>query len=325
MNTGKINFERKIYEKILVLKNVIKKDKNIYQIAGVTSQHLYFSTIYPGNYLETNLSLEYLKQDYLEGRSFQKRHISYQMFIDSPHVYLCIGNYRKIYIASFPSGAITDSVSTHYIFTRSAFMPPVSFALRCFDTIRPPDQIFVKVNLANRSVQRENHISPKMGDAGISTDGLLYYDTTAAALLFCHFYNDEALEMNDNLQKKRNFYTIDMSDRSLTIGGNESLKGAPISKYTNITPRYFNNSYSWVSQGKLLVASKIRHVKEFAADFGSSTAIDIYDIKTGAYQYSFHLPNYKGEDVAEFVIFNHLIIALYRNYIATYQLLEKII
>ncbi len=316
-------FERKIGKAIVLFKNSVKKDKGIYHIEGASDSHLYFSTFYPGKFLETNLSLGQINQDSLRGRYFPKYHVSHQMFISASQIYLCIGNLKKIYIADFASKRITYSFSTHYVFTRAAFLKSTSFALRCFDTIRPADQIFVKINIPEKSLKREKNISERKGDAGISLDGLLQYDATTASLVFCHFYNNQVLCMDTTLLLKNKFYTIDGSDSSRTKGGGAHLNGTTFSKYTNVTPRYFSNSHSWVTNGELFVASRLKASNESLSDFERNTVIDVYDIKNQSYRYSFYLPNFKGEKSDEFAVFNHLVVAIYKSNIATYSIRDS--
>lgn len=302
----------------------LPRSPEVYNISGIRDGVLYFSSIYPGEYFTTDSTFALLYKNTIKNTHFQHSHVPYQMFINEGQLYICIGNYKIIYIADIKSNLLIDSVHTGYVFTRSQFIPPNSFAIRCFDTIAPLDQIFAKIDVNSRSIMREHNISNKHGDAGISSDGQVLYDPLSYTILYSQFHDSHIIKIDTNLNKLSIFQTVNKTDSSTTTGGKEYLKSIEIVKYTNTSPRYNLNLYNWIDGNNLFILSGAKSSNESLDKFNSQTNIDIYNLKENRYISTISLPNKNNEKAKQFALFDRILVVLYKSNIVIYKLSGEI-
>jgi hypothetical protein len=316
--TASSGIRRTIENGFLQLTQSAPRSNDIYRVIGTHENKIYFASTHYGVLYEGLNSITNLKKDSFVGLS-QSNYVLYTPLYDYPLVMFCIGNRKKIYTGDLRSQKIVDSAVVPLTFTRVSHVCSNIFDFRAFEKEMPPNQIFIKVNLTNSSFQKEEHISERNNDAGISTDGLLNYDSNTSTLVYSYFYKSEVLLLDTNLHKIVQFHTIDSLNTTETRSGAVDTTKKYL-KYTNLTPRYIHNAYSYVSNGKLYINSSLKADNEPSNIFDNNSVIDVYDINKRKYLYSFYVPYYDGEKMRDFAVFSGVLVALYKKYIATYKM-----
>jgi len=315
----KNGFNRKVLTPLASVVSAIEKPAEVFDIAGTYNESIYFKTRWPGKLFITDLALGNQRALTLNLPANKKlASIFYHFIEDSSNFKILAGNMPAIITAHaslpgkgrrFPAG----------VFTRAVRISEHSYVFRGFDsTRRTPDQIFVKGDARIGVTAREHNISELNGDAGVSTDGLLHYDSTTNQLLYIYFYRNEILCLDTNLNLLSKRHTIDVNSDFTTTGGQLSKNGK--ATFTNTAPRRMINWTNCVYKGMLFNNSRLKGDNETDNDFKNGSAIDVYDVATGKYKGSFYIPRYKEEKMRQFNIVNDRLIAIYKNHIATYEI-----
>src|SRR5690242_8066537 len=189
--TNKNGFRRRLERSSIQVINAIKKPSDVIAICAVSGMHIYFQTTTPGKLVITNDLLQGLQYLSIHYSSDEKAAALFYTIIDSPAIYLLAGNNGTVAHANFPDKNFSCFSFKLPVFTRAVLIRPSTFIIRGSDTSSvKPDQIFMKINAATAFVQSEKNLSEKKGDAGIATDGLLHYDSSAHVLIYTFFYNN---------------------------------------------------------------------------------------------------------------------------------------
>lgn len=312
-------FERTISENNLKLLAVMQRDKVIDDVAGTSPGHYYFQTKAPGILLVADKYLKRKKYLTLKIATNKKLGSFFFSSVDSPAVEIMSAN-----IHALISGKLEDSLSITVlpskIFTRAVKISPDTYVLRGFDsTVKTIDQIFKKINVKTNHVRLENHISERRNDGGMTTDGELLYDRKTNLLTYIHFYSNKMLCLDTNLNLIYSGKTLGSENAS----GSNAMALSSTGALTSASPKRVINNASYTVNGLLFNHSRVVSKSEMGNNRNSGNTIDIYDIKTGEYKESFYIPYIKGQTINKFKIFENILIVLYRDYIATYQLSYK--
>jgi len=84
-------------------------------------------------------------------------------------------------------------------------------------------------------------------------------------------------------------------------------------------PKYVNKQIS-ANQKFLFVWSALRADNESAEHFEHVSAIDVYDLKNGKYQFSLELPDLGGNKLRSFCVDHQSVICLYGYYVYQYKI-----
>ncbi|HEX9512284.1 MAG TPA: hypothetical protein VF939_17450 [Puia sp.] len=315
----KNGFSRLFAKGTITLLNVSPNNDQATDICGVTKDLLYFSLPDPAKILVSNHILQEKRYLFTNVSPNSKLSSNFNYLVSSSHINLFAGNASSIYIIDLPSRNTSRFNISKSTFTRAISISSNSFILRGFDSsLKTQDQIFIKVNPVNGLRQKENNISEKKNDAGITTDGILRYDSFSHSVIYTYFYRNEFLCLDTNLNLRYIGKTIDtLNTFQVVVGALNSQDGKT---FTNISPSRIVNWQNCISNNRLFVNSMIQADNEEPKTFNTNSAIDVYNLTDGHYLGSFYIPLYKDERVRQIQIYNDLIIVLYKNYITTYKM-----
>jgi hypothetical protein len=310
-----IDFERKASSIEPKLISITQRNKMIVDVAGITRQSLYFQTKSPATLLVTNKELKANRYLTLNIPASNKIGTLFFSSVDSPAINIVAGNAHSI-ISGNVNENLAVKVLPSKIFTRAARISLDSYIVRGFDsTTKTLDQIFMKIDAGAGKIQREKGVSEMRNDAGISTDGQLHFDEATKLVTFVHYYSNKIFCLDTNLNLMYTAKTFGSADANESVKMSISSKG----EVTNATPKRTINKGSDTWNGLLFNQSKVYSKNDISSNRNSETVIDIYDIKTGLYKESFYIPSLKGQTIHKFRIYDNLLVALYKDYIATYQ------
>ena len=307
-------FNRKIENVSLPRISWIKKPQNITSISTVTKDHIYFQTTIPGKLIIVDHHLTDPQCVSIPYPSDQKTASLFYTIIDSPGIYLLAGNKGTIAHANLHNKTFYNYSFKLPVFTRTVFIPPATFIIRGYETSSiKPDQVFMKINTASSLLQREKNLSEKKRDAGITTDGLLQYDSSVHLLIYTFFYSNNIICFDTSLQLIYKAHTIDTTNAYQIQTGSIGTETEKV--FTNTMPSRIVNWESDVSDGKLYINSWMKADNESIPQFNNNSVIDVYDIISGAYKKSFYVPFFRGEKMESFKVYKNEVIAIYKDYI----------
>lgn len=317
-NSNKNGFSRSHQMEYIHLTDSFAFPKGMFRIAGLTDKTLFISTLRPGYFQRVNLETGQLTIDSVSGINVPPVNIYNDTKIDSPNIFISIGNYNRIYKGNFTTKQITDSAISPYLFIRSCFTSDTTVALCAFDTSKSKDQLFVKYNFSDRKFARSNETADNGRDA-INNDGLLRYDKKNAELLYIYFYQSRVSLFNADLSIKGTIHTVDTFNNFSTHGSMTDM-GNGKSLYTNQTPKYDISSLSYVYNGKVYIISSLRADNETEEDFKNNAVFDVYDTQERKYLYSFMIPQQRKDLIRDFIVRDNKLVILYGRSISVYDL-----
>ena len=291
--------------------NVLARPEDMMEYAGSTGSQIYFRTKDATRLFVTDHQLGNGKYIDIGFPSNPKINSLFEIIVDSPRINIFAGNLPGI-IRVLPNEKAWVTKFSNALFTRSVLISTNSVALRMFEGV---DQIFAKGDLLTGKLVKENGISAKKEDAGLSSDGLLHYDKTKNLLVYVSFYNNQVLYLDTNMNLISKNKTIDNVANGFRAGEIKS-KG----KITSLEPRRLVNVYSSTCNGLLFTNSRLKSKEETEHIFNEVSVIDVYDIGNGLYIGSFYLPSYKNEKLKTFDVLDGKILVMYKHNIITYTL-----
>jgi hypothetical protein len=204
------------------------------------------------------------------------------------------------------------------LFTRIVPLNSRLIAVRAFDSSRTK-QVFEIIDKQSKKIIKHSDVIPNQTDAGLSSDGLLQYDSASKRLVYVQFYQNKIFCFDTSLNLLYIFHTID------TINTNPVLTKSFMmeNKTGNLVPSVpltIVNKAIYAYGGNLFVLSNLQADNETSSVFLKSSVIDIYDLSNGIYKGSFYVPDMDREKINSFALSGNIFIALYNNHIATFQL-----
>jgi hypothetical protein len=193
-----------------------------------------------------------------------------------------------------------------------------SLALRSYSTFSK------SYELAGKSASSPFRFKPdllqKQIDGLFCLDGQLHYDKELKRVVYTHFYRNEFVVADSDLNLLYRGHAIDTFSHARikvsNVGSvNESMLSAP--------PMQINvNSY--VSGKYLFLQSNLLAKNEDIGDFIGGAIIDMYDLTDGSYHQSFYIHNYKNFRPADFIVFDDHLAVTFDRYLVLYKMSERI-
>jgi len=238
------------------------------------------------------------------------------MIIDSPVVVLHGSSFRvNISQQIFTSQYWKEyKLSNNYI--RAVKISPSSYVIRGF-ALGGHDACLWKEHLYNHKLLLNDTVFDKRGDAGISTDGLLFFDTLTSTLVYFHFYANKILYLDTNLTLIRTGRTIDTYSNYQVIA--KGLRDGKRTKYSMATAPRRVNYYGCINNGCLYINSALKADNESTGSHNDSSVIDIYNIRDAAYLGSFYIPKSSGKRVKDFRFINKRLYVTYHSKLVIYE------
>ena len=189
LNTNSISkkaqFERIFLKLTLSISCVVDKDNSLSGFCGMDKAHFYFRTNEVNKLVITDQNLKNKRTLLIDVPLNEIINSHFDIEIDSPFVIVKAGNVPGIYLANIHSGKTTYYKTTTRLFTRAVKVSSSTYVFRGFDaSVKSIDQILIKVRLDGEVLNRQQSLFELINDAGISTDGMLYYDTSSNVLVY---------------------------------------------------------------------------------------------------------------------------------------------
>lgn len=317
LNPAKNNFVRTFEHQPVNSISALKIDKTIRGFSGITSQSLYLETGDPNIMFKADAALQKIKAVQFSIKESMALSSMFISNIDSPFLYIAGGNIPVLIKADLNSDAVEYKDLPTKTFSRFVAISNSSFIFRMYKNLEGKwEQIFVKCSLFTNKQIEESKALDRNGDAGFTTDGLLHYDSLLHELIYVHYYNNEIICIDTNLNVLYTMHTIDKNAvPSMTAN---KFKAGETLEYTNTKPVYDINMQSCVDDGLLYVNSNIKADNEDGGLFKRNAVIDVYSIANRKYKSSFYVPNLNNKRLQTFKVYKNHLYALYNNRIVLY-------
>lgn len=309
------NFKRNFKYEVKTLK-LFDILYNSYYIAGFVDNHIYL-----GNYqaifhvLRINASLtDSLFIRIQANRKDLKYNSLYTVRVESDNVYLFNGVDRSILKGTTDNWeTFPDPIYTPY-FSQAVPINNNTIAFRYVSNKTGFNALRKESKVSGR-IENET-ILEKQVDGLFCTDGVLQYSKMLKKLVYTYYYRNQVILMDTNLQVVKKIKTIDPIDTAI-------IKVAAVKsnhETTLASPPIMVNARSVIWRKYLFVHSKIMGRHEDHVKFKNSSAIDVYNLETSKYCYSFYLPNHNDHPMAQFIVLEGCILALSDHFLVKYYI-----
>ena len=300
--------------------NVLDLPSNAYYVAGTTPTRLYLGNmIRPLELLTTPISLRDTQRvaitvENLKAIQFQR----IQLKIDSPHFYILDGIRPAILKGIVNTWRAQRYMPDSAYFTEAIPLSPTSVAIRIFSRLTHT-YVLGKETIQPPYLQLEPGILTKQVDGLFCMDGMLHYNRETNQLVYLYYYRNQFICMDSSLNVLYRGKTIDTISHA-------QIKVAALRSESSITlaaPPLTVNNRSCVSGNHLFVHSNLLASNERRETFEQASVIDVYDLRDGAYRFSFYLFNPEKQKLHDITVTGDRLIAMFGKHLYTYKLAGK--
>lgn len=251
----------------------------------------------------------------IDSSALKKYYTKSRISVNPPYFYLLDGVTPKLLRGSISSWNANKFIYDNAYFNQAIPIGPKSLAIRSIDA-ENHELILGKVTNKPPNVQLAPNLLEKQLDGIFCTDGALLYNTKRSELIYVYYYRNEYLIIDT---------TMHLIDKRKTIDTNSiaKIKSKAIDAYNSKTmtaPPFLVNKNSYTYNDYLLVHSNLMAKNESPERFKNSTVIDVYNLKTNTYNFSFYINGYKGFKLKRFMITDNHLLAIHHNYLIIYEL-----
>ncbi|WP_343303076.1 hypothetical protein AAHN97_16095 [Chitinophaga niabensis] len=288
-----------------------------YYIAGLSK-----TKIYLGNY---NAQLHLLILDYklrdtqqitLRLDTIPKTRLL-KLVVDSPHVFLYEGVGPTLYKSNLPNYSLNTYFGKTASFIAGIPLNEHSMIVRAYDGINKKTDLYKVSNDSSGVVRFTKNILEKQVDGILCCTGSFNFNRDAGKIVYVYRYRNQFICMDTGLNVLYKAETIDtntVAKISVSDTDTESTLDAASLTINNI---------SCISDSLIFVSSNLMGDNESIVEYNKSNSIDVYSLRDGKYLYSFGLPKYQENSIKDIDVFEDKLVAIYKNRIIIYRLLNK--
>jgi hypothetical protein len=197
-------------------------------------------------------------------------------------------------------------------------MGPSSFALRSYSSFSKSYELAGKSETSSFTFKPD--LLQKQIDGLFCLDGQMHYNKELKRLVYTHFYRNEFVVADSNMNLVYRAHAIDTFSHARikvsTVGSeNESMLAAP--------PMQLSVA-SCVSGKYLFIQSNLLANNEDVGDFIGGAIIDMYDLTNGTYHQSFYINSYKNFRPSDFIVFDNNLAVIYDRYLVLYKISKRV-
>jgi hypothetical protein len=305
-------FVREFNESLVAI-DTINLGFDSYYIAGQTPHTLFLGNLVaPRHIISVNIhtgDTNHIALNIYNPKKIAFRDIKCR--VDSPRFFLTDGTVPCIF-----QGSLTDRVARQVTMRIPYFvdMEPLQndgFAFRSLAA----DGI-AKLSYVSSTEAFVTNVLTKQVDGVFCTSGIMSYDNQRHQLVYVHFYRNDVLILDSCLRSSATIYSIDTVSRAkISIG---STSDGSFSTFAS--PPVLVNRQSSTFDGVLVINSKILDDNEAALTLKESSDFDFYQIASGDYLGTFHIPNFMTEEAKFHRLFTSRLAVLYKTHLLVYRI-----
>lgn len=244
--------------------------------------------------------------------------ISPKLSISGNFFYLADGTSAKLYQGHVGDWQAQRILPKSVYFMDVLAVGPASF-VTCSIAATNRESIFCKQAGYLSTPLMFSNLLTRQEEGLFSTEGILEFDEKAKRIAFLYSYRNEWLTLDTNLKLLNKARTIDTNSLAKIKVHTDVKTG--VSKLAS-PPLIVNRSCS-ASNNYLFVQSNAKAENDISNLLAHHTAIDVYDLVTASYRFSFLIPNYDEEKLRAFTVHDQYLFAMFDHHILKYNLISK--
>lgn len=294
---------------------------NSYYIAGGTPHRVYLGNyVSPLHLLEVDLeTLDTTKVSLRVAGIMDQKFWSVRVKVDSPYFFVSDGAVPRIYQGSVDTWRASRFAGDSIHFRAMAPIGWGKFALKTLDGT-PRQNVLATLTSSIPSYRFTDSVLIKQVDGIFCTDGMLHVDPSSKQLVYVYHYRHDFFVLDTNLVVRLRGQTIDTVGRAkLTVATIASTD-----EYTLSSPPLLVNKRSCVSEQRLFVNSRLLSRNQLRNGFDAGEVMDVYDLRSGKYQFSFYIYNFWGSRrMTDVGVYGDRMVVLYGSLLRVFSLRPK--
>ncbi|RAW01574.1 hypothetical protein [Pseudochryseolinea flava] len=182
----------------------------------------------------------------------------------------------------------------------------------------PYTNILGKESHYNCSAIIADSILEKQVDGLFCTSGMLHYNQALNLAVYLYSHRNEYILLDTNLSIMGKGNTID----TFTVARVRSVYVESDRERKLVSPNSQINLYSFVAGTSLFVVSGLLTRYDNFDKALRSSVIDVYDISSQTYCYTFYLPDFEGQRFSSIMVSGNKLYAIYRKKLRVFRLLQ---
>ncbi|WP_316837826.1 hypothetical protein [Pedobacter nutrimenti] len=232
--------------------------------------------------------------------------------IDSSNLFLIDGIKAKISTGSTTDYTLTQDIVGPY-FSAAVPLSVNSFLFRSIGGNNV--NVLGKQQVRGMTFVREDLLKKQI-DGVFCTDGIFLQVPKYNKVFYIYHYRNQFLSLDTNLSLLYKGKTIDTNSLAkIKVGRIKSSN-----QVTMASPPLLVNKQACANKDYLFIRSALKADNETDDMHDKATAIDVYSANDGKYKLSFYLPEFAGEKLTDFKVYDKMLVALFGHYIYTFKL-----
>ncbi|MCD9019954.1 hypothetical protein [Parachryseolinea silvisoli] len=298
----------------------IDLDNAFYYISGVDKNSIYLSnykkpfTLVQIDHLLKQFKTIKLKTTRLDS-IFEPR--NFRTTIDSPNIFMTHGTMPIILRGDLKNHTVSPFMSDKNIFfTEARPITDSTFALLSYSAKSKALQLgFLDISSDTKLTFRYGLLKTK-SDETFSVYGTILLSTDKNKIIYIYTYKNEILIADTKLQNEYILNTIDtFKTPPITVS-----KVSDKSKFMLSSPQILVNGISCTSGDYIYIRSNLLAKNENKKNFIDNSTIDVYNVSSKKYEFSFYIPKHNSKEFIDYKIINEKIYALYEDRMIKYQI-----
>lgn len=317
MSRKKNGFQRKLNSMFVHAGDTLDVRFNSYYVAGYTKDKIYLgNTSAPTYVLVCNIALV--------DTAPIRTHFFYGGRINGEGLHLWVDSPRFFYLdrinALLLAGVHPDSIAatgrvSKVQFTKGVPLSGSSAVIKVYDR-RLHQEVLRKESIFESDHDQPYYPLHVQGEGIFSPDGSIVYDKKSARIAYVYYYRNEFVVLDTNLNPLFKGHTIDTVAHPHIEVSTVASEGIT----TMSAPPMMVNKRCCIAGNYLLVQSMLRSDGEGEASFQRISAIDVYSLLNGNYQFSFYLPKSHGLDISDLSFCGDRLLVFYGRYLLSYKI-----
>ncbi|WP_316834743.1 hypothetical protein [Pedobacter nutrimenti] len=281
--------------------------------AGYSHDSIYIGNLYtPDRLVRVDSNLKDTLAVRLGIPNHTKLTKGYTNLVADNSVYTLDGN-QPLLLEGNNSNRILKPVSKPPYFTQAIHTEGNSFVLR---VVQAGQNKLVTYRTDSAGFKMPANLLERQVDGIFCTDGNLVKVPNSNKIIYVYYYRNQFICAGDHLNLLYKGKTIDtVSHAHIKVDYIKSLNETTIS-----SPPLYVNKQSAANEKYLFVHSALIADNEIAKSLEKVSVIDVYAVKDGKYQFSFYLPDFRGNKIGDFRVYGQSLYALYDHYLYKYRL-----
>lgn len=309
----KNGFKRHVVPNAIVRSDVIDFRSNDFYFAGTIGDRIYLGRVkVPRQLLE--ISRKSKRVIHLQGGYLDSIRESKVQIVDTTFVVNDIIRY-KVYAGNVSNWRVDRLIYSGAVFAETVLLNNSEFLIKGFNQDQSK-YILSKRSVTNKSIKEDVLLFEQDINGTFLADGAFRIDARSTSLVYTLFYGNRLYVTDPLFNLTMKGHTIDTISHPRI--GTAEVKSAGYLTYA--TPPKIVNRASAVNDGKLYVNSNLMGDNEVVSDFRSVDVIDVYELSSVRYGYSFYVPRKEGQRIRHFIVLENKLYALTDNLLITYQM-----